>query len=318
MATFFADFLPMMVAQALGLGQVPRIPEPSGVMAGEENVVEYNEAMATKFAVAYAAGLEIVHRVMEKVSGGSAMDLACGPGHNTMCFAKYLGFDEVLGTDLSECMVRAATENAHREGLAGKIRFEVRDAVQPDESTAGKWDLVTFCHAAHHMPTIDMLAQVLRCMDHYAKRDGLVMVMDLVRLRTAKLNDRFVNVLGHDYLERGLQHYFKDFQNSMLASWTPAEMVSAVPRETRRWWCHLLPRGLPTTQILLGLPVGRKQVFVRSGWGVAGHPLFREWYSRWERQVSPAWAKETLHDAKLLWMTLFRGSKRMFPPSDSL
>ena len=304
----------MMIAQAFCRRQEPRIPEPEEVMEGEENVVEYNEAMTTKFAVAYAAGLEVVHRAMAQTSGGSVMDLACGPGHNTMCFAKYLGFDQVLGTDLSSQMVRAATENAAREGMKDAVRFEVCDATHFDESTAGNWDLVTFSHAAHHMPTIEVLAKVIGAMDRYAKRDGLVMIMDLVRLKTEKLNTRFVNTLGHDYIERGLEHYFTDFRNSMSASWTPEEMLSAIPSDSERWWCQLVPRGLPTTQVLVGLPVGRKKLFLRRGWGVKTHPLFREWYPQWERHVSPLWAKHTLHDATMLWATLFRGSKRMVPP----
>lgn len=315
MASFFADFLPVMLAQAFSSRQIVRIPEPTEVMESGENVVEYNEAMATKFAVAYAAGLEVAYRAMKQTAGGKAMDLACGPGHNTICYAKYLRFNEVVGTDLSEGMVRAANENALREGLAGSIRFEVRDATQFDANRARKWDLLTFNHAAHHMPTIDVLSEVLRSMDRYARRDGLVMVMDLVRLRTAKLNARFVDTLGHDYVKRGLQNYFNDFRNSMLASWTPAELISAVPTDTDRWWCHLVPRGLPTTQILLGLPVGRRRVFLRRGWGVRSNPLISDWYPRWEREVGSAWARETLHDARLLWLTLRLGSKTMIAPA---
>ena len=45
------------------------------------------------------------------------------------------------------------------------------------------------------------------------KARGLVVIMDLVRLRTAALTERYVNCLGHDYVQRGLPAFFDDFRN---------------------------------------------------------------------------------------------------------
>ena len=87
------------------------------------------------------------------------------------------------------------------------------------------------------------------------------MVMDLVRLRTEELTARYVQTLGHDYVERGLPDFFEDFRNSMYAAWTANELFSSIPRDSRRIWCHIVPRALPTVQVILGLPVGRKEPF---------------------------------------------------------
>ena len=87
----------------------------------------------------------------------------------------------------------------------------------------------------------------------------LVMLMDLVRLRTAGITERYINIIGHDYIERGLPNFFDDFRNSMYASYTPEELREAIPRNTARCWCQLVPRGLPGAQIIFGLPEGRTE-----------------------------------------------------------
>lgn len=100
----------------------------------------------------------------------------------------------------------------------------------------------------------------------------------------------------------------------MYAAWTADELRQAVPRNTQRVWCHLVPRGLPTIQILLGLPIGRDTPFVRAGWSVSEHPLVREWLPRWRQDVGASWARETLTELKLLKMTLAFGSKTLIRP----
>src|SRR5690606_38417220 len=117
----------------------------------------------------------------------------------------------------------------------------------------------------HHLPTAELVTATLNEMDRVTHPSGLVMAMDLVRLRTKKLTERYVNTLGHDYVAKGLPSFFKDFRDSMYAAWTAAELRRAIPRQTQRRWCHIVPRGLPSTQIILGLPVGRRKTFLRSG-----------------------------------------------------
>ena len=106
--------------------------------------------------------------------------------------------------------------------------------------------------------------------------------------------------MGHDYIERGLRNFFEDFRNSMYAAWTAKELREAIPRDTDRWWCHIVPRGLPTIQLILGLPVGRKKVFVRSGfpWKPEDNPVPREMRMEW----------------RLLRMSLAFASRHMIPP----
>jgi len=278
----FLDFFPMVMAQQCGRQQLERRPEPSQVTAAADNVVQYDQVMSTKLVLAYAAGLQTVHRALAG-TGGMAVDLACGPGHYTLCLARYLKFEKVLGIDLSPGMFAIASQNATQQGLDRAVSFQRGDVTNLADLASGSFSLSSFTDAAHHMPDIETVGQVLREMDRVTRPDGLVMVMDLARLRTAKLTERYVNTLGHDYVARGLPAFLDDFRNSMYAAFTVAEMRQAIPRKTRRFWCHVVPRGLPTTQIILGLPEGRSKPMVRGGvpWDDASHPIPDSMRSEW-------------------------------------
>lgn len=308
MASLF-DFLSMAVDQNRGGQKLPRRPEPDSVTPTAEAASQYNQVILTKLAILYAVGLEIIHRACLKRN--SALDLACGPGHYTLCLAKYLGYQQVTGVDLSPPAIERATQNAKAQGLEPRVRFEVGDIIHLDRVGEGAVDLTSLTEGAHHMPDLPTVAQIFREMDRITKPEGLIMVMDLHRLRTLKLTERYVDTLGRDYRERGLSSFFNDFHNSMYAAWTAQELRSALPSESRRWWCHWVPWGLPTTQIILGLPIGRKRVFIRSGFSAKENPFLREWFPRWEKEVSPGWARETLREWRLARASLFASPKRL-------
>lgn len=279
---------------------MPRRPEPECVTAVTENVAQYDRVMGTKLVLAYAAGLEAIHNSLPNTTDVKAVDLACGPGHFTLCLCRYLGLGRITGIDLSPGMVETATKNCKSQGLAERAGFRVGDVTRLEDVPPGHFGLASFTDAAHHMPSLDVVNSVLREMDRVTNSQGLVMLMDLARLRTEELTERYVNTLGRDYVERGLPNFFDDFHNSMYAAWTASELFSAIPRESRRFWCHIVPRGLPTVQIVLGLPVGRKQPFVRTGmpWSTADNPVPTEMRGEW----------------RMLRMSLALATRRFVPP----
>jgi hypothetical protein len=61
-----------------------------------------------------------------------------------------------------------------------------------------------------------------------------------------------------------------------------------------------VPRGLPTLQLILGLPVGRTKLFLRSGfpWPKEQHPVPQEMRGEWRM---------------LRWSLTF-GARRWVPP----
>lgn len=293
------DFLPMLLAQQAGRQELERTPEPDQVTAASDNVLQYDRVMTTKLVIAYAAGLQIIHQARSTV-GGKAVDLACGPGHYTLCLGRYLGYDDIVGLDLSAGMVRTATQNAAQQQLDKKVRFQSGDITNLQDFANGSVDLASCTDAVHHLPTIELVARVMQEMDRITKPDGLVMVMDLARLRTQQLTERYVEVLGRDYVKEGLQNFLNDFRNSMFAAWTVEELRQAIPRNSKRHWCHLVPRGLPSTQIILGLPIGRHKPLLRGGspWLPHQCPVPKQMHSEW----------------RILSATLRLGSKTIIAP----
>ncbi len=287
--------------QQTGPQRLERRPEPAQVSAGVDQVAQYDRVMGTKLAIAYAAGIDLLHRVRpEPGQAPRALDLACGPGHFTLSLARYLGYRRVTGVDLSAPMVEVARANAAGAGRADAVTFEVGDATNLPSHPSGAFDLVSLTDAAHHLPSPGVVTAALAEMERLASPTGLVFVMDLARLRTQALTEAYVNALASDYRERGLPAFFDDFRHSMFAAWTAAELAAMTPTKTHRAWWHLVPRGVPSVQFLLGLPQGRERLYLRDSFTPSEHPLLREWEPRWRTEVSVPWAAQTQHEYSLL------------------
>lgn len=290
------QFLPLLLRQSFNRQQMPRTPEPDAVTDAAENVVQYDQVMTTKLAIAYALALEVIYRARPVGYGGSAIDLACGPGHFSLCLAKHLQLDQLVGVDLSRPMVEVAQENAKMQTLRN-VDFQVGDVTDLAHLQTDSCNLTCFTDAAHHMPDLKTVESVLIEMDRITKPDGLVVAMDLVRLRTPAITERYVRVLGHDYIDRGLPQFYEDFHNSMYAAWTADELARTCPRETRRRWYHLVARGIPSVQFLVGLPERRTRLYVRRSpaWTKAEHPVLAAMQAEW----------------KIARRTLFWGSRKL-------
>ena len=257
--------------------------------------------MRTHLALSYAAALQVIHRAhVETAECRTALDLGCGPGHFTLCLSKYLHIQHVEGLDLAEPMVAAAIRNASKQSAA--VTFRIGNATDLKKSGIKDnfYDLVCFNQSAHHMPDLTRVQNVIREMERVAKPGGLLLITDLVRLKTASLTDRYVNIISKDYEQMGLPEFSKDFHNSMYAAWTPTELCRAIPVSTERHWYHVTPWGLPTIQILLGLPVDRSQPYWRSGapWASGDSPVPKDLRQEW----------------RLLQFSLAIGKKRVIQP----
>ena len=258
------SFLPMLCEQTFCGDQIQRIPEPEAITWQPENVVQYDSVMGTKLALSYEVALGVIGRLCHKRELARAMDLGCGPGHFTLCMARGLPLREIVGIDLSPQMIALARENAVKAGLHERVSFQVADITSRlADCPQGTLDLCTFTNAAHHLPDLAAVRSVLSEMDRVVKPEGLVFVMDLVRLKNGPLMEKYVRVVGRDYREMGLEVFLEDFRNSMYAAWNPEELVAAVPKGSSRRWFHILPPGLPPLQILVGVPPGVSAWHVR-------------------------------------------------------
>lgn len=261
-------FLPMILAQA-GKQELARTPESSSeVTENLDDVLQYDQVMQTALAVAYAVGLTVVHRARPQSTGRPtrAIDLASGPGLYTLCLQTHLKYGNITGIDLSPAMVGVAQKNARDLKLDGQVSFQRGDITDLAGIKDDSFDLSSFTDAAHHMPDLATVGKVLSEMDRVTKPDGLVMVMDLARLRTGALTENYVETIGANYLKMGIPYFYNQFRDSMYAAWTYSELETAIPKQSRRVWVQLVAKELPTLQVILGLPVGQQQAFLRKGY----------------------------------------------------
>jgi 2-polyprenyl-3-methyl-5-hydroxy-6-metoxy-1,4-benzoquinol methylase len=100
-------------------------------------------------------------------------DLACGFGWSSIGIAKGYPKVRVDGFDLDAPSVAAASANAREHGVAGRVRFEARDAADP--ALAGTYDLVTIFEALHDM---SQPVDVLRAGRRMLAPGGTMLVID--------------------------------------------------------------------------------------------------------------------------------------------
>jgi|GEM_PF-6226217 len=79
---------------------------------------------------------------------------------------------------------------------------------------------------------------------------GTAFVMDLTRLKTFNCVQKYVQLMGQEYLFYGLEKLYEDFRNSMYAAWTPAELRSAIPSVETHKWHYFTMFPLPINQFL--------------------------------------------------------------------
>ena len=130
-------FVPMIVAQNMGRQELKRQKEPEALTEDKDNVTQYDQVMTTKLVIAYAVGMEAIHRARrEPAAKGKAIDLACGPGHFTLCLQRYLNYDHVTGIDLAPNMIATAQNNARKQGLDKAVQFQLSDITNLKQFTA--------------------------------------------------------------------------------------------------------------------------------------------------------------------------------------
>jgi ubiquinone/menaquinone biosynthesis C-methylase UbiE len=280
-------FVPLIINQFISPQKLGRLEEPTAITSESANILDYDRVLSSALTLNYALALEIIFRARSMPLNepqGSAIDLACGPAHYSLFLATFLKYADILGLDLSPGMIEVARKNADLQKLKSRAQFQVGDITHLESIPSNTFELSSFADAAHHMSTLKVVTKIFEEMDRITRPSGLIVVSDLVRLRTQSLTDQYVNLLGHDYQQRGIPQFLKDFRNSMFAAWTTNELHSAIPRSSKRVWIQFYPRGLPTVQFIIGLPVGRQKLFLRTGvpWSSVEGIIPREYRLLWK------------------------------------
>jgi ubiquinone/menaquinone biosynthesis C-methylase UbiE len=241
-----------------------RTPEPEVITSSENSVSDYNQVMETNMTVNYAVSLDFIYRSRSiPLKNAKAIDLCSGPGHFSICLSEYLGYMEVLGIDYSDTMLKQAKQNASLVHAQKKMDFIKGDISKLSPKDFGKVDLVSFTNAAHHLPSLEHVRRTLQFADNVVSETGIIVVTDMCRLNNQELTERFVRLAGEDYKNRGMHAMYDDFLASMYAAWSFEELATAVPTGTTRTWVQFEAAALPFFQVLIGLPEGRDEAFVR-------------------------------------------------------
>ena len=175
-------YLPGAFELALGsLAAVPRITESfrSGAGMGwhehEEGVFHgcekfFRPGYAANLVSAWLPSLEDVLPKLE--AGARVADVGCGKGASTILMAKAFPNSEFFGFDYHDESIEGARESAKRQGVGGRVAFEVA----PAKNYPGKdYDLVTVFDCLHDMgDPAGAAAHVL----HSLKPDGTWMIVE--------------------------------------------------------------------------------------------------------------------------------------------
>jgi 2-polyprenyl-3-methyl-5-hydroxy-6-metoxy-1,4-benzoquinol methylase len=100
-------------------------------------------------------------------------DIGCGTGWSSIGIAKAYPKVTVHGLDIDAASIEQANRNAVTTGLADRVRFELRDAADPN--LAGAFDVVTAFETIHDMANP---VGALRAMRGLVRGGGFVLIAD--------------------------------------------------------------------------------------------------------------------------------------------
>ena len=136
---------------------------------GDMNRVQFVNLLGSEWLPA----VEDVHARLQADPPARVADVACGTGWSSIALAQAYPKVTVDGIDLDEASIALARENAEAEGVADRVRFEVRDAADP--ALSGRYDLVLVFEAVHDLARP---VEVLRALRGLAADGGTVIVVD--------------------------------------------------------------------------------------------------------------------------------------------
>ncbi|GAB5415445.1 MAG: hypothetical protein Cons2KO_30480 [Congregibacter sp.] len=225
-------------------------------MCEDDSVDDFDKIMRTNISVSFYGLLGLLNSLGILRRGGRALDVACGPGHFTNLVAEHGNFSNVTGVDLSEQMLSRARLNANQRGLSERVTFRAGDAVTLAGFQDNSVDLAICTNAAHHLPDTRALEGMISSLDRVTGPDGVVVIMDLTRLKHRFAIEAYGRVFGKEYIDYEMPALYEDFMNSLAAAWSPRELQLALPQKPSKNWKHFCLSPLPVNQFVLGLPTG--------------------------------------------------------------
>ncbi len=194
-----------------------RIPEPE-LMNDPVQAEAYAHA---DFEEPHQAFIDQLRARLPAIEPRRVLDLGSGPADITIRFALAYPECEILGIDGAKAMLDLGMEAVKRARLAMRIRFLC--ACLPDIAFAARFDMIISNSLLHHLADPMVLWDTVK---RAAEPGAYVFVMDLMRPDTPERAGRLVERYAAD--EPGILK--RDFFNSLLAAYRPAEVAAQIER----------------------------------------------------------------------------------------
>ena len=197
-------------------------------------------------ATAWLPAIPDVHqRLADETNPARVADQCCGVGWSTIALAKAFPHLQVDGYDNDEESITRARALAEQEGVADRVRFEVRD-IADGTDLEDTYDVAFVFEAIHDLPHP---VEALSNLRHITKDGGSVIVMD---------------------------------ENVGESLTTPGDEVERFMASVSVLWCTPQGRVVPDSQVIgtVMRPHQFEEAAQKAGWSGAEvlaveHPFFR-------------------------------------------
>jgi ubiquinone/menaquinone biosynthesis C-methylase UbiE len=191
-----------------------RATEPE-LMVDDDQAIAYSEA---DFAESHQAAVTRFTAHFPDFSGGSLLDLACGPADITVRFARAFPNTTIVGLEGSAAMLALGVQRVRREGLERHVTFVHRVLPEPNLTELGRFDAVVCANSLHHFHEPAVLWDAINTT---AAPGAPVFVQDLMRPESPAVAQALVD----EYAPGEPDVLRRDFYNSLCAAFTPAEIT---------------------------------------------------------------------------------------------
>jgi len=142
-----------------------------------------DEDLAIRYAqrhqkMAVNLGREVARKLHSRgFQSGRIMDVGCGSGATAIVLAQEFPESGIVGMDLSEPLLRLATQTAQAAGLDDRVRFETGDAERISHED-DSFDVVLNLNMVH---IVEQPIQMLDEIERILVPEGLLFIVDLRR-----------------------------------------------------------------------------------------------------------------------------------------
>jgi SAM-dependent methyltransferase len=230
----------LMLREASLPRTLTRTPEPTAAMTAAESISGFDEQGAASLLPLYHFNALAINALAPR--GASVVDLGCGTGRFLAYLAVHRPDLDIIGLDLAEEMVLAGRRHIADAGLADRVRLLHADMREFRKAVPARMDLVSSIFSLHHLPARDDLLACLHEIAAAISGDrSLLWIFDHVRPRRRRTAEEVPEI----FTAEASPIFREDSRNSLCASWTFEELVTALrqtlPVEAQSAQSRLLP-----------------------------------------------------------------------------